>query len=70
MRCEQSDALHNAVLGDGQNVSLSHAPVYANIALFDTPLEDIYGSNMPSLRKIETEVDPEDMMGLAGGFKV
>jgi hypothetical protein len=62
-----SDALHNTALMDGQNVS--HAAVYVNYALFDTPLEDIYGANLPRLRGIRTEVDPEDVMGLAGGFK-
>ncbi len=54
-------------LADGQNVS--HAAVYVNYALFGTPLEDIYGQNVPRLRKIRAAVDPEDVMGLAGGFK-
>ena len=40
-----------------------------NYALFDTPLEDMYGANVPRLRKIRAEIDPEDVMGLAGGFK-
>ncbi|KAI9441217.1 FAD-binding domain-containing protein [Lactarius indigo] len=56
-----------AVLADGQNVS--HAAVYVNYALFDTPLEDIYGANVARLRKIRAEIDPKDVMGLAGGFK-
>ena len=64
---EQSDALHSAILADGQDVS--NASVYVNYALFDTPLEDMYGANVPRLRKIRAEVDPEDVMGLAGGFK-
>jgi hypothetical protein len=64
---KQSDALHNAALADGQNVS--HAAVYVNNAPSDTPLKDIYGENLPRLRKIRAEVDPEDVMGLAGGFK-
>jgi hypothetical protein len=64
---KHSDALHNAALADGQNVS--HAAVYADYALFDTPLKDMYGANVPRLRKIRAEIDPEDVMGLAGGFK-
>jgi hypothetical protein len=64
---QQSDALHDAALADGQNVS--HASVYVNYALFDTPLEDMYGANVPRLRGIRAEIDPEDVMGLAGGFK-
>lgn len=46
-------------LADGQNVS--HAAVYVNNALFDTPLKDIYGENLPRLRKIRAEIDPEDV---------
>jgi len=41
--------------------------VYVNYALFDTPLEYMYGGNVPKLREINAEIDPEDMMGLAGG---
>jgi hypothetical protein len=64
---KQTDALRDLALADGQNVS--HAAVYVNNALFDTPLKDIYGENLPRLRKIRTEIDPEDVMGLTGGFK-
>ena len=62
-----SEALHNAALADGQNVS--RAAIYVNYALFGTPLEDIYGDNVPRLRKIKAEIDPKNVMGLAGGFK-
>jgi hypothetical protein len=36
---QHSDALHNAVLADGQSVS--NASAYVNYAVFDTPLGDI-----------------------------
>jgi len=62
-----SDAVQAVALADGQN--LSHAAVYPNNALPDTPLGDIYGGNVPRLCKIRAEVDPEDVMGLSGGFK-
>ncbi|KAI9449101.1 FAD-binding domain-containing protein [Lactarius psammicola] len=64
---KESAAIHAVALADGQNVS--HAAVYVNYALFDTPLKDIYGQNVPRLRKIRAAIDPEDVMGLAGGFK-
>jgi Berberine and berberine like len=64
---QQSDAHYQAALADGQNVS--HGAVYTNYALFDTPLEDMYGANVPRLHEIRAEIDPEDVMGLAGGFK-
>jgi len=56
-----SDAVHAVALKDGQNIS--HAAVYPNNALSDTPLEDIYGENVPKLPKVRAEVDPEDVMG-------
>ncbi|KAH9025722.1 FAD-binding domain-containing protein [Lactarius deliciosus] len=63
-----SDAVTAVAVADGQNVS--HAAVYPNYALFDTPLEDIYGANLPRLHAIRKAVDPKDVMGLAGGFKL
>ncbi|KAH8987975.1 FAD-binding domain-containing protein [Lactarius hatsudake] len=63
-----SDAVTAAAVADGQNVS--HAAVYPNYALSDTPLEDIYGANLPRLHEIKKAVDPENVMGLAGGFKI
>jgi hypothetical protein len=64
---KQSEALRIAAVADGQD--LSHASVYPNFALFDTPLEDMYGANVPRLRQIKADIDPNDVMGLAGGFK-
>ncbi|KAI0260039.1 FAD-binding domain-containing protein [Gloeopeniophorella convolvens] len=65
---EYSDSIQAAAVADGQNVS-SAAP-YINYALFDTPLDILYGDNLPRLRTIRELVDPEDVMGLAGGFKI
>ncbi|KAI0260019.1 hypothetical protein BC834DRAFT_1044925 [Gloeopeniophorella convolvens] len=65
---ESSDTIHAAALAEGQNVS--HAAPYINYALFDTSVEDLYGENLPRLRAIKKEIDPEDVMGLAGGFKI
>src|ERR1700761_421381 len=65
---KEAARIHDVALADGQNVS--HAAVYVNYALFDTPLEDIYGQNVARLRDIRAAIDPEDVMGLAGGFKV
>ncbi|KAF8267725.1 FAD-binding domain-containing protein [Lactarius quietus] len=64
---EAGDNLRAAALKDGQNIE--HAAVYPNYALFDTPLEDMYGPNVPRLRALRQAIDPEDVMGLAGGFK-
>jgi FAD/FMN-containing dehydrogenase len=63
-----SDVVTAAAIADGQN--LTHAAVYPNYALFDTPLEDIYGANLPRLHAIKQAVDPKNVMGLAGGFRL
>ena len=62
-----SDSIHQVALADGQNVS--HAAKYVNYALFGTPLEDMYGGNVERLRKIRAAIDPNDIMGLTGGWK-
>jgi hypothetical protein len=59
--------IRDVALADGQD--LSTAAVYVNYALFDTPLEDMYGGNVARLHQIKTEIDPNGVMDLAGGFK-
>ncbi|VDB99546.1 unnamed protein product [Peniophora sp. CBMAI 1063] len=54
-------------VAEGQDVE--HAAKYGNEALGDTTVEEIYGNNVVRLRSIREAVDPEDVMGLAGGFK-
>jgi hypothetical protein len=36
----------------------------------ETPLADIYGANLPSLQALQAKIDPKNVMGLAGGFKL
>ena len=62
-----SNTIHTVALSDGQNVT--QAAVYVNYALFGTPLEDMYGGNVERLREIRAAIDPDDVMGLAGGWK-
>jgi hypothetical protein len=52
---------------DGQD--LKNAAPYVNYALFGTPLEKLYGGHLERLREIRMKYDPEDVMGLAGGWK-
>ena len=59
--------IREVALADGQD--LSHTSMYVNFALFGTPLEDIYGGNLPKLRRIKAKIDPERVMDLAGGWK-
>jgi hypothetical protein len=64
---ESTAFLKAQALAGGQDVE--KAPVYGNYAIFDTPLKDIYGNNVPRLRRIKETYDPQDVMGLAGGYK-
>lgn len=53
---------------DGQT-GLADAPVYPNYAITGTSLEDMYGENVDRLKALKQLIDPENVMGLAGGFK-
>ena len=61
-------SLFEAGIEDGQD--LKNAAPYVNYALFGTPLERIYGGHLERLREIRKKYDPENVMGLAGGWKI
>ena len=43
--------------------------LYGNYMDVHTPLVDIYGDNLPKLRALRAAIDPQNVMGLTGGFK-
>ncbi|KAJ3506766.1 hypothetical protein NLJ89_g6685 [Agrocybe chaxingu] len=59
----------DAAIAEGQAVA-PDATVYPKDAMFDTPLERIYGENLPALRALKRKVNPLNVMDLAGGFKI
>ena len=61
--------LENLAVSQGQ-ASVDTASPYHNYAIFDTPVSRIYGDNLSRLRSIKAKVDPSNVMGLAGGFKI
>jgi hypothetical protein len=61
-------SLVEAGIRDGQD--LKNAAPYVNYALFGTPLERMYGGHLERLREIRKKYDPEDVMRLAGGWKI
>ncbi|KAI0030481.1 FAD-binding domain-containing protein [Vararia minispora EC-137] len=62
-----ADDIRAAAVAESQDVE--DAFIYGNYAPSDTPLVDVYGSNVDRLRQIRATVDPGDVMGLAGGFR-
>lgn len=67
---QQSAAqITSVALAEGQN-GVDTAPIYPNYAIYSTPLERVYGDNLARLQSIKAAVDPNNVMGLAGGWKI
>ncbi|KAJ7107011.1 FAD-binding domain-containing protein [Mycena epipterygia] len=66
----KQSAEHLAAVALREGQAIRQAPLYPNYVLADTPLECIYGANLPRLRVIKAAVDPGNVMGLTGGFKL
>ena len=59
-----------AVVAKAEGLLLDDPPaLYGNYANAKTPLVKIYGDNLPKLQVLKAEIDPNNVMGLAGGFK-
>ncbi|PIL28886.1 hypothetical protein GSI_08932 [Ganoderma sinense ZZ0214-1] len=65
----RQSAARLAAVAQGEGQDIADAPLYGNYAMFDTPLERIYGANVDGLRAVRERYDPEGVMALAGGFK-
>ncbi|KAF9460197.1 hypothetical protein BDZ94DRAFT_1311743 [Collybia nuda] len=65
----RQSAAHLRKVAIRETPEVAGASLYPNYAIFDTPLEDMYGDGVESLKSLKKEVDPADVMGLAGGFK-
>lgn len=64
---QSTSTIRSAAIADGQNIT--DLGLYGNYAIFETPIQDVYGANLPRLKSIQLEVDPNNVMSLAGGFK-
>ncbi|KAG6815985.1 hypothetical protein H0H87_009624 [Tephrocybe sp. NHM501043] len=65
---QSAATIRRVAVEEGHNVA--QQAVYPNYAVHGRPVEDLYGSNLPRLRRIREQVDPENVMRLAGGFKI
>ncbi|KAF6755048.1 FAD-binding domain-containing protein [Ephemerocybe angulata] len=62
-------SIEAALVAEGHG-DVTAAPLYPNYAFGDTPVSRIYGSNLARMTEIKGRVDPKDVMGLTGGFKL
>lgn len=54
-----------------QSEGIYVAPKYPNYAITGTTSQQLYGSaNAARLERIRAQVDPDNVMELAGGFKI
>lgn len=60
--------LTQVAVNEGQDIA--SAPLYGNYAMFDTPLDRVFGDNLARLQSLKAQYDPSNLMGLAGGWKV
>ncbi|KAF9269462.1 FAD-binding domain-containing protein [Marasmius fiardii PR-910] len=64
-----AEQLTDVALAEGQS-GVDTASPYPNYAIYDTPVTRIYGENLGRLQAIKARVDPDNIMGLTGGFKI
>ena len=71
MHAQQNDAT-NAIraAADAEGQDIGDAFQYSNYALEEVTAEQLFGANVPRLRAIQSAVDPDGIMKLAGGYKV
>nr|AGK29884.1 FAD-binding protein [Volvariella volvacea] len=68
---ESAARIEQFAVSDGQaSLAGSEVSLYPNYALGSTPAERIWGPNLAWMTNVKQRVDPQDVMGLAGGFKV
>ncbi|KAE8215081.1 hypothetical protein CF327_g1584 [Tilletia walkeri] len=64
---KSTNKIRQAAIAQGQN--LDDLYMYPNYALYDTPLEKMYGPNVARLTQISAKYDPSKVMARAGGFQ-
>ena len=52
-----------------QGALYENSPRYNNYAIYDTPLSELYGENLPVLQRLKKKYDPKRVMDLTGGWR-
>ena len=60
--------LTDVAVAQGQDIE--NAALYGNYAIDGTPLERLFGDNLDQLQATKQKYDPQNVMGLAGGWKL
>ncbi|EKM57311.1 uncharacterized protein PHACADRAFT_255010 [Phanerochaete carnosa HHB-10118-sp] len=63
-------AAHLKAVATSEGQDISDAPLYGNYAIAGTPVEQIFGDSLPRMRATKERVDPQNIMGLTGGWKI
>ncbi|THH04421.1 hypothetical protein EW145_g5531 [Phellinidium pouzarii] len=65
---QSATTIKAAAVAEGQDIA--DAALYSNYAVIGTSIDQIYGQNVDRLKRIKARYDPENVMGLAGGWKI
>lgn len=65
---QSADKITEVALQEGK--TFIHAALYPNYAIFGTKLQDLYSENLEKLRRLKKRVDPKNVMGNTGGWKL
>jgi len=67
---DSANMIMQTAIAEGQPLTGSNVVKYNNYAPANTPLDQLYGTNLAELQTLKALYDPNNVMGLTGGFKV
>ncbi|CAE6425123.1 unnamed protein product [Rhizoctonia solani] len=67
---ESARVIREQAIAEGQDIAGAKQIKYGNYASATENLTSIYGSNLPRLQELKQKYDPNNIMGLAGGYRL
>ncbi|PCH36093.1 FAD-binding domain-containing protein [Wolfiporia cocos MD-104 SS10] len=65
----QTSSAYITQMAEEQGQEIADIMLYPNYAIYDTTLADMYGDNVAKLQVLHKQYDPDNVMGLCGGWK-